>query len=177
MHDLAQWEAQVVAGADLVGRAGARDFEIGYLHDDVPVEEAAWWAAAHYQGARLQVDNQPSPAHAAHALAVRVLSGAACKCGELVALNDDAEGCRWRLVQPGGPQTARWQSSCDAPAIEMKAGQRGDMAAMNQAMDARRQQGPNRAQRRAQEKAQRRGKDYLGPLDPANDPRPGRWHG
>jgi hypothetical protein len=34
----------------MAGRAGAREFEIGYLHDDVPLEDAGWYAHVQYQG-------------------------------------------------------------------------------------------------------------------------------
>lgn len=121
---------QVIACADLVGRAGARQFEIGYLNDDPP---HAWYAHAMYRGARIQVENHDDPAAAAMALAEKLLTGAQCRCGRLVALRGDgavafqktrlADGtdwtakqaakagqCRWRLA--GG----RWEPSCPAPA-------------------------------------------------------------
>jgi hypothetical protein len=126
-------EDAVIACADLVGRTGARQLEIGYLHDDVPVEEAAWWASAKFRGARIQVDNHIHPAAAAMALAVKLLTGAKCRCGKLVALSGEgatvyrdatmADGskftaeqavaagqCRWRLTGQ------RWEPSCPEPA-------------------------------------------------------------
>lgn len=149
-------EAMVIACADLVGRAGAKHFEIGYLDDDVPADQARWWAKAQYRGARLQADEHASPSEAAHALAVRILTGAACKCGSPVSLTPEQEGCHWRLTQPEGPQSARWESGCDAPAIDIEAGERGDVAAMHQRMQER-APAMNREQRRAFERAQRRG--------------------
>lgn len=130
-------EAEVIACADLVGRAGAREFEIGYLHDDVPADQAAWWASAKFRGARVRVDNHIHPASAARALAVRILTGARCRCGKLAALSDAgatvyrdatmADGskwtaedaaaagqCQWRLVGQ------RWEPSCPVPAIRRK---------------------------------------------------------
>lgn len=124
-------EDKVVAAADLVGRAGATGFEIGYLYDDVPPEQAAWYAHAQYKGARIIAENHPHPADAAEALAVKLLTGAKCKCGRLVALDTDgaiafrkpvmADGstftaaearragqCRWRR------EGKRWTSGCDA---------------------------------------------------------------
>jgi hypothetical protein len=80
---------RVVAACDLVARTGAREFQIGYLHDDVPTEEAGWYAHAQYRGTRITAENQRGPAEAAEALAVRLLTGAKCKCGKLVALNSD----------------------------------------------------------------------------------------
>ncbi len=77
------------ACVDLVGRSGGRGFEIGYLHDGVPIERAGGWAHAQYSGARIAVENQPGPAAAAAALAKKVLTGAKCQCGSLVRLSDD----------------------------------------------------------------------------------------
>lgn len=125
-------DAALKAGVDLVRRTGARGFEVGYLHDDVPSEQAGWYAHAQYQGARILVENQPGPIEAVEALARRLLTGARCvRCGGLVALSDHgavayapgapmADGstwdgrraalrfgqCRWRRVG------ARWEMGC-----------------------------------------------------------------
>jgi len=48
-------EDRLTAAVDAVARTGATQFELGYLEDDVPVEEARWWASARYQGVRIQV--------------------------------------------------------------------------------------------------------------------------
>jgi hypothetical protein len=120
----------VVACADLVGRAGAKDFEIGYLRDDVPPEDAGWYAIATYQGARLMADEHRSPTGAAMALAERILSGATCRCRKPVALADGKQGCRWRLVGQ------RWEPSCDVPSVRVK-GERGDYDAMMRALGGR----------------------------------------
>lgn len=117
----------VVACADLVGRAGASGFELGYLHDDVPIEQAGWYAHAQYRGARMTVEDRCSPSEAALALAERLLRGAACRCGLQVTLNDDVPGCRWRL------QGKAWKPSCDVPSVRVD-GRRGDLPAMNRAM-------------------------------------------
>lgn len=126
-------EAEVIACADLVGRAGAREFEIGYLHDDVPADQAAWWASAKFRGARIQVDNHHNPASAAHALAVKILTGARCRCGKLVALSDAgatiyqdatmADGSKWTAEQASAAGQCRWrlidqswEPSCPVPA-------------------------------------------------------------
>ncbi len=121
---------RVIACADLVGRSGAREFQIGFLNDSPP---HAWYAHAMFRGARLQVENQDGPAQAAMALAVKILTGAKCRCGRLVALKPGgavafrkpnmADGtqwsaaeaakagqCRWRLVGD------RWEPSCPVPA-------------------------------------------------------------
>lgn len=117
-------EDMVIACADLVGRAGARSFELGHLRDDP--DDPGWWAAAHYRGARLTTDEHRSPSGAALALAERLLSGAMCKCGEPVTLSDEGEGCRWRLVG------RRWEPGCTAPSVKVT-GRRGDIAAMHRA--------------------------------------------
>lgn len=130
----------VIACADLVGRAGGKDFEIGYVHDDVPVEEAGWYAVARYRGARLTAADHRSPSTAAVALAERLLTGGRCRCGEGVTLADDRPGCRWRLVGK------RWEPGCDARPIRMPAGARGDVAAMQRTADEH--WGGNRAARR-----------------------------
>lgn len=129
----------VVACADLVGRAGASGFEIGHIRDDCPVEEAGWYAVAFYKGARITTDEHRSPSTAALALAERLLGGATCRCGRVVALSDAAEGCRWTLVGKV------WQPGCDVESIHVP-GERGDHAAIVAAL---REQVGNRAQRRA----------------------------
>jgi hypothetical protein len=120
----------LIACADLVGRAGATGFEIGYLHDDVPPEDAAWYAHAQLRGARITAEGHRGPVEAADALCRRILTGAKCRCGKLVALSDSgaviypdqrmADGssftpeqaakagqCRWRRMGP------RWQMGCE----------------------------------------------------------------
>lgn len=81
-------EDAVHAAADLVGRAGATRLEVGWLHDGVPVEDAAWYASAHYRGTRVIEENYPGPVEALTALARRLLTGAMCRCGRLVSLDD-----------------------------------------------------------------------------------------
>lgn len=139
-------EDVVVACVDLIGRAGASGFEMGYLHDDVPIEEAGWYAHAQYRGARITVEDHRSPTGAALALAERMLRGATCRCRQPVTLSDGGEGCRWRLIGK------RWEPSCDVESLHIK-GQRGDHAAMTAALA----QPMNRAERRRQAKGRRRG--------------------
>lgn len=131
----------LAACIDLVERTGSTGFEIGYLHDDVPIEQAAWWAHAAYQGARIAVENQTSPTNAALALAQRLLNGATCRCGKLVTLSDTTPGCRWRLIGQ------RWEPGCTAPAVRVY-GRRGDLNAAQAAVNQR----TNRAERRKKKK-------------------------
>lgn len=131
----------IEACADLVGRAGASEFEIGHIRDNCPAEEAGWYAIAKYQGARITTDEHRSPSAAALALAERLLSGATCRCRKPVSLDDKPGRCRWRLMGN------RWTPSCDAPPVTVD-GKRGDYAAMRQAMS----QPMNRAERRKKRK-------------------------
>lgn len=120
----------VVACADLVGRTGATQFQIGYLHDDVPVEQAAWYAHAQLRGARITSEGHSSPSEAAQALAERILKGAKCKCGRLVTTSPDgafaffkahtSDGQPWNARDAAGAGQclwrrvgARWTSSCE----------------------------------------------------------------
>jgi len=112
-------EDAVVACADLVGRSGARGFEIGYLHDDVPVEDAGWYASAQYRGAWLVAENHRGPAEAAEALALRILKGGKCRCGKLVALSTTgaiafpdahmADGSRWTAKDAARAGQCLWR--------------------------------------------------------------------
>lgn len=129
----------VAACAHLADRSGASGFEIGHMHDDVPVEEAGWYATVTFQGARITVDEHRSPTAAALALAERLLSGATCRCMQPVSLSNDRPGCRWRLMGD------RWTPGCDAAPIHVAGGQRGDYTAIQAAMAAH----GNRATRRA----------------------------
>lgn len=110
----------VIATADLVGRAGAREFECGYLHDDVPTEEAGWYATATYQGAKIMVDDHPGPVEACEALARRILEGGKCAhCGGLVALSGSgavafaeaqmADGSTWTAEEAVAAGQCRWR--------------------------------------------------------------------
>ncbi len=135
----------VMACVDLASRTGARDFEIGHVHDDVPVELAGWYAHVQFKGARIIVEDHRSPTDAAMALAQRLLIGATCRCLQPVTLSPFHKGCRWRLVGP------RWVPGCNAPPIKV-AGPPGDYAGIQKALaDAV----SNRAARRAAKKKKR----------------------
>lgn len=102
--DLAVTDA-VQAIADLCGRSGARNMEIGFDDD---VEPATWWAGVTYNGAKLHTDGWVHPVLAADALAAKILTGGCCThCGRTVSLLG-LEGCVWRRV---GPQ---WRRGCEA---------------------------------------------------------------
>lgn len=122
----------VLACADLVGRTGARQWELGYLHEDVPIEEAGWWCSAIYKGHKVIVMDQPHPVAAAMTLAARLLTGAKCRCGRLVALSPEgavayehslmADGSTWTVGQATAAGQClwhlngrRWEPSCPEP--------------------------------------------------------------
>jgi hypothetical protein len=131
----------LMAAADLVGRTGARGFEIGYTHDDVPPEDAGWYANAQYQGARIMAEGA-GPVEAAEALARTLLTGAKCiGCGGLVALSDGGAVAFGGLMTDGSTWTAeeaaaagqcrwtrmgrKWVSACGAGADPPRKQRRG----------------------------------------------------
>lgn len=122
----------------LADRCGAKGIQIGFLHEDVPSEQAAWYAICEFQGARIIVEDYKSPAEACFAMSQRLLRGATCRCRQLVTLSDKEPGCRWRLIGN------EWKPSCDAPPITVE-GSRGDFRAIREALE---RPLPNRAERR-----------------------------
>lgn len=113
-------EDALIAAVDLVGRSGAKQLEIGYLREDVPVEDAQWWAHARYRGARIGSEHHRGPIEAVEALARRLLTGDKCKpCGRLVALSDAGavayegatmvDGSRWTVEQAAKAGQCRWR--------------------------------------------------------------------
>lgn len=102
-------KAEVQAHADLIGRTGATNLEVGYLHDDVPSHEAGWYAHAQYRGARVTVEDKVGPAEALRALAVRLLAGATCRwCGKQISIRSrtSRRRCSWKLTN------GRWERGC-----------------------------------------------------------------
>lgn len=113
----ADFDAIITAAADLVERSGATDFEIGHLHDDVPVAEAGWYATAVFRGAKI-TEEGGGPTEAAEALAIRLLTGAKCRCGRLVALAPGgamafnatmADGTTWTVEEARAAGQCRWR--------------------------------------------------------------------
>lgn len=114
----AEDEDRLIAAADLVARTGAREFQVGYLNDDAARPD--WYAHASYQGARITAGEHRSPAEAAEALAVRLLTGAQCQhCGGLVALDPSGAvafrsatlttGARWNAADAAKTRQCLWQ--------------------------------------------------------------------
>ena len=104
----------VVAVADLCARTGATSFEVGYLDDDVPSEQARWYAQAQFRGARVVAEEKRSPAEAADVLARKLLQGGECtNCGRKVRVGwlgpseSTSRRCRWWR------DGAAWIRGCD----------------------------------------------------------------
>jgi hypothetical protein len=112
-------EDAVKACADLVGRTGAKSFECGYLHENVPVAEAGWYATAVFKGAKITAEDKASPAEACHELAVRLLSGGQCQhCKKLITLNPFGamtrdvtltDGRRWTADEQAQAGLCHWR--------------------------------------------------------------------
>lgn len=130
-------EDALFAALDLVGRTGAEHAEFGYLVEDVPIEDADWYAHVQYVGARIMVEHHRGPLEALEALARKLLTGATCvHCRGLIALSDsgavfvpgvsvsgvqlveaDARSrpaCRWTRVGP------KWVAGCQQSKGSMK---------------------------------------------------------
>lgn len=108
----------LLAGVDLIGRTGARQFEVGYLHDGVPSEEAGWYAHAQWNGTRLIAEDHSGPVEAVEALAARVLTGGQCQhCHGITSLTDERpspgdvhlpDGTPWTAEQQRAALLCRW---------------------------------------------------------------------
>ena len=128
-----QSDADVVnAAVDLAGRSGATGFE--FAHTDPGAGPVTWFATVEFGPDKsIVMSGYPDPVQAANAMAGRLLSGAKCKCGGLVALSmrgawvapeggklldgtdahalRNARQCLWML------EGDRWVSGCDAPPL------------------------------------------------------------
>lgn len=128
----------LVSTTRLVDRTGGTEFELRWTCPHQPDQDEGhncsdvrWVAEAKWNGTRVWREGL-SPEAACLDLAHRILTGGQCRCGSRVALDDDADGCRWRLLGP------EWRSSCEGPGIQMPAGTRGDLDAMHRAMKGQR---------------------------------------
>jgi hypothetical protein len=101
-------EDALMASADLITRSGAREFQFGWLDDDVPIEQARWYAKARWGGEMMAEEDHVGPVEAADALARRVIAGGMCvHCMRRMALGgDDPETCPWER------QGRQWVRGC-----------------------------------------------------------------
>lgn len=107
---------RLIAAYDVIGRCGARDFEVGY--DDEEPEGHQWYAEVEIQVGperfrTEKVTRQTEPVQAAEKLARRLLNGATCThCGKVMSLvNPIMVGvpfdiCAW--IREG----KRWERGC-----------------------------------------------------------------
>ena len=148
----------IIAAADLVGRTGARQLEIGYLHEDVPPDQAGWYAHAQYRGTRITAEDHPGPVEAVEALARRLLDGGLCThCRGLIALSDAGA-----MVYPGAGRTdgTTWTDE-DVAGVKSRPqcryrreGKRWVRGCLDRFPERR--SGPNRAERRKGRRGRRR---------------------
>jgi hypothetical protein len=145
----------ITATVRLAERAGARSWELAYACPHTPGEgpghtcpDVEWTCTVEYRGIKV-FESAPTPHEAAVALAVRLMTGAMCRCRRPVTLNERTEAaqCRWTF------EGDQWVPGCDAPAIAVPGGSPGDYQAIRDAMAAPR---PSRAERRAAERGKRR---------------------
>lgn len=102
-------EKLLVASVDIIGRTGAKNFEVGYLDDDQP---DSWYAQAGYHGSKIISANHSGPVEAADALARKLVNGGKCThCGKTVRLPNgtafNKKYCYYFLV--GG---VKWTRGC-----------------------------------------------------------------
>lgn len=105
------WDQDALnAALHVVERTGAKQTQIGYLREGVPVEQAGWYAHAQYHGARVTAEEHPGPVEAAEALARRLLDGGLCAfCGQRISLGDyPGRRCKWTR------RGDKWVRGCEA---------------------------------------------------------------
>lgn len=125
-------EAALKAHVALIGHTGASQLEIGYLEDDVPIEEARWWARARLgmahvnglpvdgTGAVVMVEEKTGPVEALEALALKLIDGGICQhCHRIVQTMQPVPHvimvgesyCLWSIDE----NPVRWVRECGAP--------------------------------------------------------------
>jgi hypothetical protein len=136
----------IEATVNLAERCGARSWELAYACPHTPDEppghtcpDIEWTCTVEYQGAKI-FETGRTPPDAAVALAVRLMTGAVCRCRRKVTMNQrtSADQCQWTF------QGNRWMPGCDRPPLTVPGGSPGDYEAIAAALT-----GGNRAQRRA----------------------------
>jgi hypothetical protein len=107
-------EPALLAAIDVIGRANAVEFEVGYLDDTEHWQDARWWASARWRGRKVLVEDHPGPAQAAEALARRILNGGTCThCGKTIVLTATRpKGSRRKKLCAWRRDGARWVRGC-----------------------------------------------------------------
>lgn len=143
----------ITATGHLAEHMGASRYEVAYACPHTPDEgpghtcpDVEWTCTVVYRGIKV-FESAPTPHEAAVALAVRLMTGAVCRCRRAVTLGERTEAgqCRWTF------QRDQWVPGCDAPSIALPGSARGDYQAIRDAVAA-----PSRAERRAAKKRKRR---------------------
>jgi hypothetical protein len=111
-------EDALLACTDVVGRTGAKSFQIGWLNDPgtpkFKSKGPEWYAYAEYDQEgdvgstqpKILVGGLPGPTEAADGLSRRLLDGGRCThCNQTITLLG-TEGCRWTR------NGRKWEASC-----------------------------------------------------------------
>lgn len=109
-------EDRMVAAVECIGRGGATELEFGFLEDDVPMDQARWWARARWRGHQVSSDEHRAPWLAMEALMVEVIDRGQCgACGRTVALASTAPapGARGGTVCRWYREGRHWLRGCD----------------------------------------------------------------
>lgn len=143
----------ITATGKLAERMGASRYEVAYACPHTPDEgpghtcpDVEWTCTVQYRGIKV-FESGLTPHEAAVALAVRLMTGAMCRCRRAVTMSErtSAAQCRWTF------QGDQWVPGCDAPSIKVPGGSPGDYGAILDAFNA-----PSRGERRAAERRKRR---------------------
>jgi hypothetical protein len=151
-------EDRMLAAVEVIGRAGATNFEVGYLDDEVPSEMARWWASAKWRGTKVLVEDETGPDVAAEALAFKVIVPGQCvHCGRTITVRRiDDDGTPLIYTISGHPlldEDAIEETGLDALCVWNRRG-RHWLRGCDGGYD-RPAGGLNRAQRRRQAKVKR----------------------
>lgn len=104
-------EDATLAIADLCGRSGATEFEIGWLDDEPPHR---WYASAKYRGARLTAEDPDDPSIAADGLALQILDGGMCThCRKTTRISPTDRPLRTRKACLWARVGSRWVRGCE----------------------------------------------------------------
>lgn len=109
---------RTTAAIDLIGRTGARLFELAFDdetgHSRMPV---MWHASARFKGARVSSQAFPFPAQAAEDLLARVIDGGQCKkCERTTIVGVEIDGYCCFMLQAGiidDEKSYRYVRSCE----------------------------------------------------------------